>query len=75
MINSQEFIALIDARCNLAIRSSNKYRELEKKLSGVLKNIDKKSASQIDEIISAQQALVEELIYKQGIKDALSLVN
>ena len=74
MINSQEFISLIDARCNLATRASKEYREVEEKLGAILSKIDKKSADLIDGLMAEQQAIVEELVYKQGMKDALSLL-
>ena len=74
MINSQEFTALINARCNLALLPSTEYHELEEKLLEALKKVDRQIANEIDEITAAQQALVEELVYRQGMKDALSLL-
>ena len=74
MTNSMEFITLIDARCNLAVGASEEYREIDKKLSSILSKLDKKSADLIDGLMAEQQAIVEELVYKQGMKDALSLL-
>ena len=73
MVNSTEFISFIDARCSVAITASTEYKENEKELGKALKNMDSETAMQIDELIARQQALVEELVYQQGLKDALSL--
>lgn len=74
MVNSEEFITLIDARCNLALQPSAEYHELENKLSELLKKVDKETANEIDDLLANEQALVEELVYRQGMKDALSLL-
>ena len=75
MVNSTEFISLINARCSVAITASTEYKENEKELDKVLGNIDPKTAMQIDELIARQQTLVEELVYRQGIKDTMILLH
>lgn len=70
-----EFIALVDSRCNFALQNSEEYLQFDDELANMLKEVDKETAIKIDDIISRQQAIVEKLIYKQGLRDALSLLD
>lgn len=76
MVNSTESNSLsnlINARCSVAIEASAEYKENERELDKALKSLNPKTMIHIDELITRQQIVAEELIYKQGLKDALSL--
>lgn len=77
MVNTSEFISLINARCILALQSNKEYDQYEEKLSrliNIVKGINKEIADELDEATAALQATVEELVYRQGIKDAINLM-
>ena len=70
---NMEINSLLDSRYNEALQGNNEYLELENKLIDVLNNIDREKALLIDDIVSRQQLLIEDLLYKQGLRDALSI--
>jgi hypothetical protein len=72
--NSPEFIALIDERCNAVLQANSEYKAIQHKLIELFKKLDKEISSQIDDLLSQEQVILEEVVYKQGMKDGIKLI-